>query len=171
MREEKYVKVEVLKYVKEGLESGILLPFEAEKFGRVIARPGVVGETIISWSVDENGEAIKEKEAVVGISKKTGKVDDVLTNADDDGIAIVDKHGHKNQWIVDSVEAKYEVDTTLGEGVYKPKGGVQLFVQIPDNIILEQWGSEMKVAAGGYINITNPDDMYAISARDFTDTY
>ena len=107
MREEKYVKVEVLKYVKEGLESGILLPFEAEKFGRVIARPGVVGETIISWSVDENGEAIKEKEAVVGISEKTGKVKDVLTKADDDGIAIVDKHGHTNQWIVDTVDAKY----------------------------------------------------------------
>lgn len=29
----------------------------------------------------------------------------------------------------------------------------------------------MKIAAGGYINITNPDDMYAISERDFTDTY
>ena len=69
------------------------------------------------------------------------------------------------------VNAKYERDDSLGEGVYRPKGGVQVFVQIPDNIILEQWGSEMKVAAGGYINITNPDDMYAISARDFTDTY
>ena len=171
MSEEKYVKVEVLKYVKKGLEDGTLLPFEAVKFGRVIARPGVIGETIISWSVDENGEAIKEKEVVVGISEKTGKVKDVLTKADDDGVAIVDKHGHINQWVVDTVDAKYVRDTTLGEGVYRPKDGVQIFVQIPDNIILEQWGSEMKVAAGGYINITNPDDMYAISSRDFTDTY
>ena len=31
---ENYVKVDVLKYVKEGLESGILVPFEAEKFAR-----------------------------------------------------------------------------------------------------------------------------------------
>ncbi len=168
---ESYVKVEVLKYVKEGLESGSLLPFEAEKFGRVIAREGVVGETIISWSVDANGNSIKEREAVVGISSKTGKVQHVLTKANDDGEAIVDKFGKLNQWVVDTVDAKYERDTTLGEGVYKPKGGVQIFVQIPDNIILSQWGEEMKIAAGGYINITNPDDMYGISARDFNDTY
>ena len=29
----------------------------------------------------------------------------------------------------------------------------------------------MNIAAGGYINITNPDDMYGISERDFEDTY
>ena len=29
----------------------------------------------------------------------------------------------------------------------------------------------MAIAAGGYINITNPDDMYGISQRDFEDTY
>jgi len=29
----------------------------------------------------------------------------------------------------------------------------------------------MKIAAGGYINITNISDMYGISQRDFTDTY
>lgn len=171
MNEEKYVKVEVLKYVKEGLESGTLAPIEAEKFGRVIARSGVEGETIISWSVDENGKSICEKTTVVGISSKTGKVQDVLTKADDNGEPIVDAHGKLNQWVVDTVDAKYERDVTLGEGVYKPKGGVQIFVRIPDNIILSQWGSDMKIAAGGYINITNPDDMYGISERDFTDTY
>ena len=55
--------------------------------------------------------------------------------------------------------------------IFRPKGGVQLFVQIPDNIILEQWGSKMQIAQGGYINITDPSDMYGISERDFTDTY
>ena len=29
----------------------------------------------------------------------------------------------------------------------------------------------MQIAAGGYINITDPDDMYGISKRDFDDTY
>lgn len=29
----------------------------------------------------------------------------------------------------------------------------------------------MKIAAGGFINITNIDDMYGISKRDFIDTY
>ena len=53
----------------------------------------------------------------------------------------------------------------------RSKGGIQLFVQITDNIILNQWGSDMKIASGGYINITNVDDMYGISQRDFEDTY
>lgn len=29
----------------------------------------------------------------------------------------------------------------------------------------------MQIAAGGYINITNVDDMYGISQRDFEDKY
>ena len=29
----------------------------------------------------------------------------------------------------------------------------------------------MKIAKGGYINITNFDDMYGISEMDFNDTY
>lgn len=47
----------------------------------------------------------------------------------------------------------------------------QTFVEIPDNIILNQWGENMAIATGGYINITNPDDMSGISQRDFEDTY
>ena len=55
--------------------------------------------------------------------------------------------------------------------IYKPKGGKQIFVRINDNIILNQWGSDMKIAKGGFINITKIDDMYGISERDFYDTY
>lgn len=65
---------------------------------------------------------------------------------------------------------KYEMDPE-NPSLFKPKGGAQIFVKIIDNIILEQWGSDMKIAAGGYINITNVDDMYGISQRDFEDTY
>ena len=85
---------------------------------------------------------------------------------------MIDNNGHKNQWIIkDSVfKGKYEVDPN-NIGIYKPTGGKQIFIQIPDNIIVTQWGSEMKVSSGGYINITNPDDMYVIQERDFNDTY
>ena len=55
--------------------------------------------------------------------------------------------------------------------VYKPKGGPQIFVPIVMDVILEQWGGEMKIEAGGWLNITNPDDIYGISERDFYDTY
>ena len=55
--------------------------------------------------------------------------------------------------------------------MFKPKGGPQLFVKITENITLNQWGKDENIAAGGYINITDSNDMYGISQRDFEDTY
>ena len=170
---ENYVKVDVLKYVKEGLESGILVPFEAEKFARPHIRQGVVGEEVISWSEDKDGNPVKEKVATVKLDEKTGRPGWVVTKTDDTGMPVVDKHGHLNQWIIEDskYQGKYEECPELGEGIHKPVGGPQIFVRIPDNIILQQWGSEMKIAAGGYINITKIDDMYGISGRDYADIY
>lgn len=54
--------------------------------------------------------------------------------------------------------------------MYK-KPGTSVFVEISDNITLNQWGSDMDIAKGGFINITDENDMYGISARDFEDTY
>lgn len=169
---ENYVKVDVLKYVKEGLESGILVPFEAVKFARLLARQGILGEKVTTMSVDANGNPIVEKVDFVTIDQETGELDMVVTKASEDGSAIIDENGNKNEWII-----KYQkfcdkyVEVVGREGFYQPKGGPQIFVKIPDNIILNQWGSDMKIAAGGYINITNVDDFYGISGRDFVDTY
>jgi len=169
---ENYTKVNVLMYVKEGIESGILVPFEAVKYARILAREGVVGEEIITMSVDENGEPIIEKTDEVKVDEKTGKVDMVVTKASEDGEPIVDTNGNINQRIMGFSKFidKYEQFSGIA-GFYKPKGGPQIFVQIPDNIILNQWGSDMKIAAGGFINITDVNDMYGISGRDFADTY
>lgn len=131
-----------------------------------MARKGNLGEQIISWSVDENGKEIVEKVSQV----KEG--DWVATKVDEVGEIIIDNNNHTNNWIIDreTFMKKYEVDPN-NPNLCRPKGGVQIFVQIPDNIILNQWGSDMKIAAGGYINITNQNDMYGISSRDFEDTY
>lgn len=167
---EEFKKVNVYEYVKEGLATGKLVPFEAEKFARIMARQGTIGETVISWSVDSEGKELKEKEAVVELDKETQKPGWVVTKLDENGYPVEDKNGHLNQWIIaDSVfKKKYELDT---KDTYKPTGAIQIFVEIKDNIVLEQWGSEMQIAAGGFINITNVGDMYGISARDFNDTY
>ena len=169
---EDYKKVEVASYVKNGIENGDMIPRTAVKFARIMARQGSVGETVISWSVDANGNEIKEKEAQVELDKDTNEPGWIATKTDADGNIVVDNNGHENNWIiVDSTfKKKYEIDPE-NPGIFKPKGGPQIFVQIKENIILNQWGSDMKIAAGGYINITNPDDMYGISERDFTDTY
>lgn len=167
-----YTKVDVLPYVKQGLEKGMLVPRQAEKFARIIAKQGQIGETVISWSVDSFGNEVKVKEAVVGLDDTTKQPGWIATKVDENGNVVRDINGHINQWIIDDTtfKKKYEIDP-VNTSLCRPKGGPQLFVQISDNIILNQWGSDMKIASGGYINITNIDDMYGISQRDFEDTY
>ena len=167
-----YTKVDVSDYVKIGLESGEMIPRVAEKFARIIARQGEVGEKVISWSEDEFGNEVMEKEGVVTLDVNTKEPGWVVTKVNEIGEVIVDSNGHENSWIIEdsTFKKKYEVDLE-NPGLFKPKGGPQTFVQIAHNIILEQWGSEMKIAKGGYINVTNLDDMYGISERDFNDTY
>ncbi len=167
-----YTKVEVSSYVKQGIENGTMIPRQAEKFARIIARQGNVGETVVSWSVDSEGNEIQEKVAQVQIDEQTNQPGWIATKVDEQGNIITDNNNHPNQWIIDDTtfKQKYEVDPE-NPILCRPKGGPQMFVQITDNIILNQWGSNMQIAAGGYINITKPDDMYGISQRDFEDTY
>lgn len=169
---DEYEKVEVVSYVKHGLETGTMIPHQAEKIARIIALQGNVGEKITSWSVDSDGKEIQEKVAEVQADKKNNKLPWIATKVDEQGNVIIDNNGRPNQWIIDDTKfnQKYEIDPA-NPSLYRPKGGPQVFVQISDNIILNQWGSDMKIASGGYINITNVDDMYGISQRDFEDTY
>lgn len=167
-----YIKIDVKDYVKKGIETGILFPIEAEKVSRIKAKKGKIGEYIITWSEDEEGNELIEKENIVKSDKITNEPDWVVTKIDEEENEIIDKNGHLNQWIINDTmfKKKYKKDEKNID-LYCPIGGIQIFVQIPNNIILNQWGSDMKIASGGYINITNPNDMYGISERDFTDTY
>lgn len=168
-----YKKVNILEYVKEGLKNGTLVPRKAEKFARITARPGVKGEKVISWTVDKDEKPIVEKIDYVSLDEKTKKPGWVATKLGDDLQPVIDKHGHKNQWIIgdEKFQKKYELDRKGKYTVFRPTGGIQIFVEITEDIIVQQWGKEMKVAKGGYINITDVNDMYAISKRDFDDTY
>lgn len=170
--ENTYRKVKVEEYVKELLERGIK-PIQAKKHAPIHAREGIVGETVITWSEDANGNPIVERKSEVKLDEKTGKPGHVVTKLDENGMPKLDKNGHTNTWIIEDAkfQEKYEPDLEMGESVYKPKGTVQIFIQIQDDIIIEQWGKEEKISRGGYINITNIDDMYGISERDFNDTY
>lgn len=169
---EDYKKIEVEVYVKQGLENGTLIPKMAEKTSRIIARQGNVGETVVSWSSDSQGREVQEKVAQVQLDSKTNQPGWIVSKVDAEGNLITDNNGHTNEWIIEDskFKTKYEIDPS-NPGLYKPKGGPQLFVQINENISLNQWGSEMQIAAGGYINITDVNDMYGISQRDFEDTY
>ena len=169
---ENYKKVDTVKYVSEGIKSGMLVPVQAVKYARIVARPGVLGEEIISWSVDSEGNEVKERVSKVSTDATTGNPGWVVTKVDEMGNTIIDKNGHSNQWIIEDSKfvKKYEVDPE-NPALFRPTGGVQVFVEIPEDLTLFQWGGEYNIARGGYINITNPDDMYGISERDFDDTY
>lgn len=167
-----YKKVDKIDYVKNGIENGTMIPIQAEKIARIVAKQGNLGDTVITWSVDANGNPIEEKIAQVKLDPETNQPGWIVTKVDEEGNAIVDSNGMYNQWIIDDsvFKKRYEIDPE-NPILFKPKCGLQTFVEIKDNIILDQWGSEMKIAAGGFINITNIDDIYGISKRDFEDTY
>lgn len=167
-----YKKVEDIRgYVQKLIDDGAQI-IVGEKTARIFARPGIPEEErIISWSVDADGNPVLEKEALVS-ANESGVPDWVATKIDDMGNEIIDANGHTNQWIIGDAtfRKKYEA-VSEQPGVYKPVGGPQKFVRLNKGIHIVQWGEEWNVDAGGYINITNPEDMYVISGRDFNDTY
>ena len=167
-----YKKIDIQKYVSEGIKNGLMIPRVAEKYKKIMAYQGKAGDVIISWSVDSKGREIKEKVATVELDKNTNQPGWIAVKLDSNDKILVDSNGHTNSWIIDdsTFRKKYEKDLETN-CVYKPTGKPQLFVQINENIILNQWGTDMKIAKGGYINITDVNDMYGISERDFDDTY
>ncbi len=168
----KYKKVDTKKYVEKGIKNGTLIPIQAEKVAKIAAKRGKLGEKVISWSVDREGKPVKEKIDYITNDSKTNKPGWIITKVDENGKIIIDNNGNSNQWIMkDSLfQKKYILDTET-KGLYKPIGETQEFVQIKENLTLFQWGENMNIASGGYINITNPNKMYGIAKRDFDDTY
>ena len=159
-----YHVLNVGNYVKDLIADGAK-PIRAEKFARILAREANPGEEVISWSVAADGSPILEKTATANLG------DWVVQKADSFGDPIIDSNGNPNEWIISGeVFRRKYVEADL-PGLYKPVGGIQQFLKLPEGICLQQWGEEMTVDVGGYINITNPDDMYVISGRDFADTY
>lgn len=67
---------------------------------------------------------------------------------------------------------KYEPCPELGTGWFKPAGGVQKFMTAPrDFKFICSWGEEQIIAAGGYINVTDLDDIYGVARDEFLSTY
>ena len=167
-----YKKIDnVVEYAKQ-LEASGVEAITAEKFARIAARKGQAGEHVTSWSANQDGSPVIENEAEVVADEQSGETGWVATKMNENGEPVVDKNGHTNEWIIPDAtfRKKYE-DDPEHPGVFKPKGGPQKFVKVSEAIKINQWGGEMNVDAGGYINVTNPDDMYIISGRDFADTY
>lgn len=141
----------------------------AEKSARILVRDGVIGEQIPVWTKNGNREA----DEVVS----EGRV--VVTRCDNDGNPILDSHGHTNTWTmdVDTFRKKYDAENISENGVAKPRGGKQRFIQVDRDIaIMVPWGENgalipQTIDAGGWLNVTDPNDVYGIAAEEFAETY
>ena len=93
---EGYTKVDVTSYVRQGIANGFMEPRQAEKFARIIARQGNVGDAVVSWSTDAKGNEILEKVAQVQVDSQTNQPGWIATKVDEDGNIIMDNNGHAN---------------------------------------------------------------------------
>lgn len=161
--EQSYKEVDVLQYVKAGRESGVLNFYEAQKFQRILARQGQIGEKVQTILAD----GTKETEfRTVKLDEKTNKPGWIVKNING-----------PEQWIIEdsTFQKKYESDPDQ-LGVFKPKGGPMLAAQITENLQITppNWGGDIqKINAGGYLLMdpTNPTDIYGIGEEEFKNTY
>lgn len=161
--EQSYKEVDVLKYVKIGMENGTLNFNEAKKFQRITARQGEVGEKVETILADGTKETeVRE----VALDPKTNKPGWIVKNING-----------SEQWIIeDSIfTKKYEADPEQ-PGVFKPKGGPMLAAQIFENLQITPpnlGGDIQRINAGGYLLMdpTNPTDVYGIGEEEFNNTY
>lgn len=142
---------------------------DAEKSECIIVTPAAPGDKIDVITADGNTEV-----------KETAKENQMLTTAAGlDGKPILNENGQLNQWFVDIsvLNKKYDMDNITPDGFVKPKGGIQHFIQTDvDVTIMKPWGENgalvpQEIAAGGWLNITNPDDVYGIAAEEFDRMY
>jgi len=85
---------------------------------------------------------------------------------------VTNPSGEKYVVLGDKFPKKYEPATELGDGWYKPTGGVQRFIETSEDIVFVcSWGEEQKINAGGFINVSCLEDIYGIARQEFFDTY
>lgn len=152
-----FKKIEnIKKYVREGIQSGVIAPGSYVKSTTVTARKGSLGEHIST--IMSNG--IHETDNIVS-KDQNGNVDWVVTNITGEQYIIKDTVFNK----------KYEpVENNLG--VFKPKGNPITAGQINENIsFIAPWGELMNIIAGGYLVFTDMDDVYGVQEAEFNATY
>lgn len=127
------------------------------KFARIQARQGVLGEVLET----KMANGLVETTNKVQLDEKTNEPDWIVTNPSGEQYLLKDS----------TFKKKYEVLDEFNS-IYKPKGGVQIFIQIPDNIsFTAPWGEEMNIEKGGYLNITDKNDIYGVQEKEFKETY
>lgn len=109
-----------------------------------------------------------------------------MLNDDNTRYLVGDTQNKFNVWIMPEVTLKEKYDLAIkgaGKehqpiedceviGLYIPKGGQQKFLEINEDIEFKApWGEKQTIFSGGYLNITDPKDIYGINEEEFKETY
>lgn len=153
---ENYIEINNIKsYVQKLVD--VSKPERYAKFALITAVQGKVGQRL--ETVMKNG--LVETVNIVSVDEKTNQSDWIITNPSGEQYLVKDS----------TFKKKYEA-LDLDNNVYKPKGGVCIFVQTNEDIsFVAPWGEKMNISKGGYLNITNLDDIYGVQQDEFNETY
>lgn len=142
----------------------------AEKGTPILVRHLPVGTRVPVWT--ENGD-LESTESV-------GEGQVVATRCDEDGNPILNEHGHDNTWIQSESDlaSTYDVDAIDENGMVKPRSGQpRRMIRIDkDAVVMKPWGENGALVpqvcrAGGYMNITDPENAYFIAEEEFSETH
>ena len=155
--------VDIKNYVDSLKTKGVKRVIAVKK-GCITARPAVPGEKIETWTSDGKLESVAKGAADCF----------VVTKCDEAGNPLVDSFGYTNSWQMPAAKLQMKYDKK--GHLYCPKYIEQEFIQADDDICfsMSTSGSEdvkEYVSKGGYLNITNPDDVYGIAEAEFSETY
>ncbi len=153
-----FLKIENIKdYVEDAVNSKKIRPQKYAKSAVITAVQGVVGEKIST--IMSNG--LHETDNIVTLDENTGNPGWIVTNTT----------GEK-YIISDSVFcSKYE-PIVGSNGIFKPKGNPISAIQINENIsFTAPWGETQNIARGGYLVISDMNDIYGIQEEEFNKTY
>lgn len=137
----------IKKYLKEGVEKGILKPFYAQNIEKVTARQGKVGEIINSFTLEGNYSTTKTV-----FRTSNGEIDWVVTNSNGDSI-VLDDETFKNN---------YEETSVLNE--YVPVKRDKLIIQVHEMVqFRNKRGNTYRIHPGHYIVADEKDDFYELT--------
>ena len=153
----RFKKIENIKeYVKTGIDTGTIKSDQYVKSTTIKARKGIVGEKIST--ITSNG--LHETDNIVS-KDQNGNIDWIAINRTGE------------QYIIkDSVfSEKYEPVEDTGD-VFRPRGKPIVAGRINENIsFVAPWGENMNLVSGGYLVITDMNDIYGVQEEEFKKTY
>lgn len=162
-----FKNVDIRSYAESLSKSNGYVKVAATKHGCVAAR----------HVLDPNGEDLTTyvQDGTVETINHANCGDWILTAVDPDtGKPVLDAAGRTNTWAVpdETFKKKYDTSRFDKNGNFSPKGGTQTFARLPEDVSFSApWGEQQNVKAGGYINITDPEDIYGIARDEFYQTY